>query len=267
MAGAANNDARDNDSFLWSPPQRKTSLCDDYMYPFSTQIIQTNIPDGLKQSMTPPVSHLLDLSYPQVTPKPGTLTKRTTTTPTPTTNTINNGSLLIDEASSPLLGKEEEEREPPFGSDLDASQLVRAEDVDQALGFRTALFPGYATAPANASLHSNFPPIHRLSYDDQRKISHYNTPVRSRALVAATSTDILHWAHCNQETMSVLNLDLDADDDDDDDDKTSEPKQPDRHCEKDGVFQSRDFGELGESERSYPPEIRCWENAHSRLVI
>ena len=44
---------------------------------------------------------------------------------------------------------------------------------------------------------------------------------------------------------------------------TKKKKKDDRHCEKDGMSQPRDFGELGES---YPPEIRCWENAHSRLV-
>ena len=211
-----------NNDGLWDPPLRKARLQDDYMYPFGTGVIRATIPDGCKQNLLPPVVTVLDNAYPKVDPKPGSLATR------------------IDDGS---------ERGPPFGKDDDASSVIRSEDVDEAVGFRTFLFPGYRLIPCNESLDIKYPPVHRLSFDDRRKIAHHNTSVRSRALVSASSCNIIHWAGCTQEPSQRGN-------------ETEEG----RHCEKDSVFQPGDCGEIGENSTSYPPEIRCYENAHSRLV-
>ena len=267
--------ANNNHGPLWGPPLRQTSLQDDYMYPFSTHIIKANVPDGLKQSMSPPVAHLLDLSYPRVDPKPGSLSQRTTVDRPPPLPTCDQE--VDDGAHHSMQATDEDDendaqgqKQAPFGEE-DASQVFRAEDVDQAMGFRTFLCPGYAMVDANEALHQDYPPVHRLSYDDKRKISHYNTNVTSRATVSASSADIAHWAFCDQQPSPDLSLD-----DDNDGDAVRDPAsssasaaraaRPDRHCEKETTFDSRDFGELGELAGSYPPEIECYENAHSRSV-
>ena len=262
--------ANDNRPPLWGPPLRETSLQDDYMYPFSTHIIRTTVPDGLKQNMSPPIAHLVDLTYPRVDPKPGSLSQRSTVdkpNPLPTCERE------VDDGAHPsttqATDKDDDndaqgQKLAPFGEE-DASQVLRAEDVDQAMGFRTFHSPGYAMVDANEDLHHDYPPVHRLSYDDKRKISHYNTSVNSRATVSASSADIAHWAFCDQQPSPDLSIN------DDDGDATSSSAtrgaRPERHCEKETNFDSRDFGELGEEAGCYPPEIECYENAHSRSVL
>ena len=118
--------------------------------------------------------------------------------------------------------------------------------MDCTAGFRTVPMQGYALHQANLTLPDNFPPIHRLSFDDRRKASFHNTPVRSRALVSASQTELNHWAGCDQ--------------------KPSPQEFHGSHCEKDAYspIDAQLYGDLNSSD--YPEEIKCYENAHSRSV-
>ena len=58
----------DNEEYLWDPPLRKSSLKDDYGYPFSLHFFSSNIPESVRQNALPPVCHVLDLAFPTTSP-------------------------------------------------------------------------------------------------------------------------------------------------------------------------------------------------------
>ena len=215
---------------LWDPPTRKSLAKTDQMFPFARSILKTNIPPGLKQNALPPMVSALDLCYPEKSPLPGTFEQRTT---------------CQDERSSPF-----EQNYPIFDRSFghqDACETISTDDLELLVGNRVCPMDGYGTIQAT-HLEGDFEPVHKLRFDDRKKMVHHNVDTKSRGIVSASNDDLIHFASCTQ--------------------KPDPTREDGNHCER-GTFQAEldDNENLFGEDVQYPNEIECLENSHSSFVV
>ena len=262
----------DNDmQAIWEPPLRKYNVGEDNFYPFNDFLEDTNLPAGFKQHLLPPSRTVLDNAFPTKDPQPGTFKERVR----PILSQTKAKTKAEAKAKTPAS---------PFGDD-DAATAIQAEDIEEEVGFRTMVFPGYSMVPANSTLPTKFPPVHRLALDDRRRIADYNTPINARARVAAGCAHVIHWASCDQRPSQRINEAPNGLPPPPDEAPNVAPSHehpnggarsneaayephnnPAPCCEKSSsALNGLEFGDLNST--SYPqPEIKCFENAHTSFT-
>ena len=218
---------------LWDPPLRRSSTKLDFMFPFPHSILKTNISDGVKQNADPPLVTALDLCYAQKPPYPGTFRERTS---------IQDARLSasVNESNTPIFDE-------CFG-DQDASDSISTEDLDLLVGWRTCPMDGYGMIQGNNKLESGYHAVHKLAFDETKKISNHNTDPKSRALVNISSADLIHFASCTQTP--------------------NRNREDGKHCDRKSFTAEleENHGIFGE-EIDFPNQIRCIENAGSSFVV